>query len=83
MITNFTDQNPLGYPGSVVETASGEIRAAALCSDGAAARVPVPETLPELHFPPELDFDKTQKLDWVGTLFPGSLWILEDFQLSW
>ena len=66
VITKLIDQNPLGYPGSVVETASGEIRAAvALCSDGAAARVPVPKTLPELHFPPELDFDKTQKLDWV------------------
>ena len=24
-----------------------------------------PETLPELQSPPELDFDKTQKLDWV------------------
>ena len=47
------------------EAASGEIRAAALCSDGAAAQVPVPETLPELQSPPELDFDKTQKLDWV------------------
>ena len=47
------------------EAASGEIRAAALCSDGAAAQVPVPETLPELQSPPELDLDKTQKLDWV------------------
>ena len=47
------------------EAASGEIRAAALSSDGAAAQVPVPETLPELQSPPELDFDKTQKLDWV------------------
>ena len=47
------------------EAASGVIRAAALCNDGAAAQVPVPETLPELQSPPELDFDKTQKLDWV------------------
>ena len=32
---------------------------------GAATQGPVPETLPELQSPPELDFDKTQKLDWV------------------
>ena len=32
---------------------------------GAATQVPVPETLLELQSPPELDFDKTQKLDWV------------------
>ena len=47
------------------ETASGEIRATKPRSDDAAAQVPVPETLPELQSPPELDFDKTQKLDWV------------------
>ena len=47
------------------EASSGEIRAAAPCCDGAAAQDPVPESLPELHSPPELDFDKTQKVDWV------------------
>ena len=59
-------------PGEIVdelmygaEAASGEIRATAQCSDGAAAQVPVPETLHELHSPPELDFDKTKQLDWV------------------
>ena len=41
------------------EAAPGEVHA------GAATQVPVPETLPELQSPPELDFDKTQKLDWV------------------
>ena len=32
---------------------------------GAATQGPVPETLLELQSPPKLDFDKTQKLDWV------------------
>ena len=41
-----------------MSTSSGEVRATKSCNNGA-------ETLPELHSPPELDFDKTQKLDWV------------------
>ena len=42
------------------EAASGEVR-----GEREPTQVPVPETLPELQSPPELDFDKTQKLDWV------------------
>ena len=55
----------LMYGEVQAEAASGEIRAAAQCSECATAQDPVPESLPELHSPPELDFDKTQKLDWV------------------
>ena len=47
------------------EAASGEVRGKRKVHAGAATQVPVPETLPELQSPPELDFDKTQKLDWV------------------
>ena len=47
------------------EAASGEVRGEREAHTGAATQVPVPETLPELQSPPELDFDKTQKLDWV------------------
>ena len=48
-----------------VEAASGEIRGEREAHAGAATQVLVPGTLPELQSPPELDFDKTQKLDWV------------------
>ena len=47
------------------EAASGEVRGEREAPAGAPTQVPVPETLPELQSPPELDFDKTQKLDWV------------------
>ena len=65
------------------EAASGEVRGKRKVHAGAATQVPVPETLPELQSPPELDFDKTQKLDWVWDFIsrewvdPGS------FQQSW
>ena len=47
------------------EAASGEVRGEREAHAGATTQVPVPETLPELQSTPELDFDKTQKLDWV------------------
>ena len=47
------------------EAASGEVRGEREAPAGAPTQVPVPETLPELQSPSELDFDKTQKLDWV------------------
>ena len=34
----------------------------------------VPTTLPELQSPPELDFDKTQKVDWVWDFISGQ-WV--------
>ena len=52
-----------------VEAASGETRGKREAHAGAATQVPVPETLPKLQSPPELNLDKTQKLDWVWDFF--------------
>ena len=55
----------LMYGDVQAEAASVEVRGKRKVHAGAATQVPVPESLHELHSPPELDFDKTQKLDWV------------------
>ena len=55
----------LMYGDVQAEAASGEVRGKRKVPASAATQDPVPESLPELHSPPELDFDKTQKLDWV------------------
>ena len=55
----------LMYRDVQAEAASGEVRGKRKVHASAATQDPVPESLPELHSPPELDFDKTQKLDWV------------------
>ena len=55
----------LMYGDVQAEASSGEVRGKRKVHVGAATQDPVPESLPELHSPPELDFDKTRKLDWV------------------